>query len=790
MELRPVNPRDRKRATSVVALVVLVVASSVSQTIERQVVTLRDEPLPIQEALSAVSFNVFDAPSVSPDGEWVAYGLKDPRRQPNVDNLHHSFFSAQGVSIAVVASDIWISNTKTTISKNLTTGIGHNWGPAWSPDGKYLAFLSDRGGVAQLWLYDMQRSLLRIVSDLTIHTFLPSEVVCWTADSKRILTKVLPEGMKLADLEREITQPEDLTDHEEIFPGSTVTIYRSDESREGALLNRRSPEIQMNSLARAEHADLAVIDVGTGELTRVARGFNPVSFSFSPDGSRIEFMALKGVRGGDVSSMVFNLLVIEGNATPRVLASDLQSSNIPDPTANWSPDGNWLSYTVGKGMNGECYVVAAKGGLPRKAADNPHPDFDVFVLRAPLWDSRGQSLFLIASGALWKVSVADKTATLFAYMTDRHFVSVLSQGGRIWTPDAGRSMVVRTENDKTKQDGFCKIDLVTRSVESLQEEDKSYGPQEYRRPLISTDGQTVVYMAQDVAEAPELWVTDRRFNRPTRITNVSEELAHYKMGRDQLVEWRSSGGEKLQGALLLPSNYEKGRKYPLIVWIYGGSMESNYKNNYGLWPFGATDNMQLYATRGYAVLFPDCPIKTGTAMRDLADTILPGIKKVIDMGVADPVRIGVMGQSFGGYSTLCLIVQTKCFKAGVVRLGFGNLVGLYGVMGKDGTASSTGMLEGGQGAMGGTPWEKRARYLENSPVFYLDRVQTPLLIVHGSNDETVPSFLADEIFVDLRRLGKEVTYAKYEGESHYIASYANQVDYVSRTIAWFDSHLK
>jgi dipeptidyl aminopeptidase/acylaminoacyl peptidase len=200
--------------------------------------------------------------------------------------------------------------------------------------------------------------------------------------------------------------------------------------------------------------------------------------------------------------------------------------------------------------------------------------------------------------------------------------------------------------------------------------------------------------------------------------------------------------------------------------------------------------MQLYATRGYAVLFPDCPIKIGTPMRDLADTVLPGIKKVIEMGIVDESRLGVMGQSFGGYSTLCLIVQTKCFKAGVVRLGFGNLVGLYGAMDKDGSASATGRLEDGQGAMGGTPWQFRTRYIENSPIFYLDRVKTPLLIVHGSNDETVPPFLADEIFVDLRRLGKEVTYAKYEGESHYIASYANQVDYVSRTIAWFDSHLK
>jgi dipeptidyl aminopeptidase/acylaminoacyl peptidase len=90
----------------------------------------------------------------------------------------------------------------------------------------------------------------------------------------------------------------------------------------------------------------------------------------------------------------------------------------------------------------------------------------------------------------------------------------------------------------------------------------------------------------------------------------------------------------------------------------------------------------------------------------------------------------------------------------------------------------------------GTPWESRSRYIENSPVFYLDRVETPLLIVHGSLDDAVAPFLAEEVFVGLRRLGKEVVYARYEGEGHSIESYANQVDYVNRMIAWFDRHLK
>ena len=126
----------------------------------------------------------------------------------------------------------------------------------------------------------------------------------------------------------------------------------------------------------------------------------------------------------------------------------------------------------------------------------------------------------------------------------------------------------------------------------------------------------------------------------------------------------SDDGEALHGALLLPSKYQKGQRYPLVVWVYGGELESNRLDTSGF----AYDivNMQLLATRGYAVLLPDSPQHDGgSPMADLAKTVLPGVNKVIEMGIADPERLGVMGHSGGGYSTLALIVQTKRFKGAV-----------------------------------------------------------------------------------------------------------------------------
>ena len=219
-------------------------------------------------------------------------------------------------------------------------------------------------------------------------------------------------------------------------------------------------------------------------------------------------------------------------------------------------------------------------------------------------------------------------------------------------------------------------------------------------------------------------------------------------------------------------------------------MGSDNVNLFGL-ASNHLDNMQLLATRGYAVLYPDVPLNLGTPMADIAKTVIPAVNKVIDLGIADPDRIGVMGYSYGGYSTLALVVQTMLFRAAIDGAGPGDLFARYSVLAPNGSAPGIAWAEEGQGRMGGTPWQFRDRYIENSPTFYLDRVETPVLIIQGGMDRAVPSYLSDEVFVGLRRLGKRVVYAKYEGEDHsaILWNYANQTDYCNRVIAWFEQEM-
>jgi dipeptidyl aminopeptidase/acylaminoacyl peptidase len=300
----------------------------------------------------------------------------------------------------------------------------------------------------------------------------------------------------------------------------------------------------------------------------------------------------------------------------------------------------------------------------------------------------------------------------------------------------------------------------------------------------------VVYTSENAENPGDVWLSDVDFLDPTQLTHLNPELAPYRMGKSQLIDWLDDDGNRLQGALTLPSDYENGKRYPLVVLVYGGDYVSD-----SLERFGGFDralpymNIQILATRGYAVLEPDAPQHLGTPLLDLAKTTLPAVSRVVEMGIADSERIGVMGQSYGGYSTLSLLVQTKRFKAAVSTSGIGNLVGFYGELDKDGTAYGT-LTEAGQGLMGGTLWDYRDRYIENSPIFYLDRVDTPLLLVSGSDDTTAAPFLSDEVFVGLRRLGKTVEYRKYYGEEHQVDGYENQLDLGNRITAWFDQYLR
>jgi dipeptidyl aminopeptidase/acylaminoacyl peptidase len=248
-----------------------------------------------------------------------------------------------------------------------------------------------------------------------------------------------------------------------------------------------------------------------------------------------------------------------------------------------------------------------------------------------------------------------------------------------------------------------------------------------------------------------------------------------------VIAYQTDEGRTLHGALLLPAGYQPGTRVPLVVWVYGGAMGSRFVNSFSLTGMGAAFSMQVLATRGYAVLFPDTPLREGMVMADLLRTVMPAVDAAIEQGFADPERLAIMGQSYGSYSTLALITQTTRFRAAVITAA---------VLHPDLLADyfrSIGYYEHGQGNMGGSIWEHPQRYLDNSPLLLFDRIETPLLIGQGEHDgNLVP---ADAMFAALQRLGKPVEYRLYGGEGHVISRAANVIDFWRRRLDFLAEHL-
>lgn len=718
-------------------------------------------PLDVEDALGTRDFGQNAPIQFSPDGKWLVITVKDNRKSASasLDN-----YALTGVSSGTIGVDIFLVNVATGEMKNLTGGTGSNWAPCWSPDGHYLAFISDRDGSggAKLWVWQSSDGNMRKVSELDVRTFWVQGAngIQWLPNSRGVLVTVIPENLTPVQyVERSGSISATKKEDETRAPGSTVVVYRSAKVSDSRGATGQSDPWNLERSLR----DLVLIDLTTGRTLRLDHGHRISGYRLSPDGSHVAFTSAKRFEKPGSQQVLFDLSIVKlATGESKLLAADIRL--LADGTQfSWSPSSVRLVYqATGMEANGDCFIIDIGQGGPRNLTNFSSKAGGLW---APLWDVDGQSLYFVQGPTLWKVAIDQNKTLELAKIADHRIVSLISgDRNRLWSPDGGQSTVLLTYDNLGKQSGFYRVDLTNGQTTRLLEKNQCYtclNTTQFVAPAPA--GNQLAYFVADSQHDTDLWLADSDFRASRRLTHLNEQFDKHEMGKARLVEWRSLDGEKLRGALLLPAGYQEGKRYPLIVYVYGGLMLSDNVNHFGLGVGGFT-NMQLFATRGYVVFEPDAPQHLGTPMLDLAKTILPGIDKVIEMGIADPDRLGVWGQSYGGYTTLSLIVQTRRFKAALAADGFADYMGLYGQMDKSGTAFGTSIAEQGQGKLGGTPWQFRDRYVENSPIFYLDRIETPLLLVHGAADTTAAPFLSDEIFVGLRRLGKEVVYAKYEGE--------------------------
>ena len=352
-------------------------------------------------------------------------------------------------------------------------------------------------------------------------------------------------------------------------------------------------------------------------------------------------------------------------------------------------------------------------------------------------------------------------------------------------PQKGK-WLLSTFNEGSKHGGFASYDPKRKSLKQLIQ-----GPYAYERPWLAQEDKKnrLLFTRQSFTEFPNLWASDLSFNSPKQLTDANPQQRDYNWGTAELVEWVSLDGKPLEGMLIKPEDFDSQKKYPMIVNFYEKSSDGLYRHrgpSYGR----STINYAYYASRGYLIFNPDVHYREGYPGESAFNCVIPGVTALIDKGFVDKDNIGVQGHSWGGYQIAYLVTKTDIFKAAESGAPVPNMISAYGGIRWWTGLSRQFQYEHTQSRIGGTPWEYPQRYVENSPIFNIDKINTPLLIMHNDADGHVPWYQGIEFFVSLRRLGKASWFLNYNGEPHWPLKWQNRVDFNLRMSQFFDHYLK
>jgi len=303
------------------------------------------------------------------------------------------------------------------------------------------------------------------------------------------------------------------------------------------------------------------------------------------------------------------------------------------------------------------------------------------------------------------------------------------------------------------------------------------------------DSDRLLFTQEDYDEFPDLWVGDMELGNRKKVTDVNPGLLErFAWGTSHLVEWTSDDGIPLQGVVILPGNYEEGKRYPVLTYFYRFFSQRLHEFNPPV--INHRPSFPIYASDGYIVFLPDVRFEVGRPGISSLKSVVPGVKKLVDMGWADPEALGIHGHSWSGYTTAYMVTQTNIFAAAVAGAPVSNMTSAYG-----GIRWGTGLArqfqyEQSQSRLSGSLWDATSDYIENSPLFYADKVETPIVLMHGDEDDAVPWYQSIELYLALRRTGKEAVFLQYRGEPHHPQQYANKLDYSLKMKGFFDHYLK
>ncbi|MCW3100138.1 MAG: hypothetical protein JWL77_5756 [Chthonomonadaceae bacterium] len=768
----------------------------------------------IQDGLAFHEFWGRTPLDLSPDGRFLAYTTHNyvQQCQESVGRIENH------VPRVMVGCTAHVLDIEQSTARALTV-TGTSWGGRWSPDGWHLAFFSDHTGEAHLCVWHRDTDHIQIFSEAVVYVLFEFETARWSPDGSHVFFKALPVQPHPAP-----PTPSTPPSEPEGF-APAVQLWESPAARKKRDATAEPiPPRAGSTTAFGGLTDLAMADLRTGAVHRIQSGTSIRSFEVSPDGRQV---AVSGnVRFEDMSRMqpIFDLYRVPIPSDHLLPSQEVQTSRhspwitgLPlgyGASISWSPDSTHLAYTIDSSDSMEkkdVVVIDVRNGesrmLTQEAANSPDgkprrievegvplPSFrnDYDEYDPPLWTPDSVHLLGVGEGAVWQFSLDGSPPRKLTQDFDLRIRIIVSPNvsGTAKTMDRGEAIVVYARDAATGKFGFYRIPLSGGDAYLLLEvPDRLVQADRFNLDVAEETG-AFVFRLEDPTTPPDIHLFDPATHSARQVTDVNPHLRDVRFSQPQMLEWKLEDNRTARGILLLPRTATPEAKAPLIVWGYPGSMPSGSLLHFNRGEASVVANPEYFVAHGYGVLHPDIPLIGNEPIKEITHAVLAGLDAAIATGLVDGERVGVIGHSYGGYMVNCLITQTQRFQAAVSSAPIGNLVSFtLGAGDADGNVM-IGWAEGGQGRMGGSLWEQQDRYIRNSPVFYLDQVETPLLLIVGEEDHGCVS-QAVEMFCGLRRLDKEVALAQYKDGVHSWFSWSpRQIeDFWDRVFGWFDARL-
>ena len=415
--------------------------------------------------------------------------------------------------------------------------------------------------------------------------------------------------------------------------------------------------------------------------------------------------------------------------------------------------------------------AGATGGTDDPAEEDPDSTRIRFSLQR--WSPSGNQLLLTSQDAWHLLDLASGDLRTLLQLEDDEDTRPRRQV-QGWSDD-GRHLYFSYSARDRWQRGLKRLDTASGAIETLILDDNALPFLEHLRRR--RHGRLHHVRRRPSRRDPDH--SHQHSRHPVSLTTSNPQLEDVALTRSELVEYLDVDGNTLYGILYYPAGYVEGRTYPLVAEIY----EQFFDN-------GFNENMNLITAQGWFGFRPSVRFEEGFPGEAWLKAVPNAINKIIERGLADPEKVGVYGQSYGGYATNLLITQTDRFAAAANVSGKVNIISFLGDSPKI-TTRNYAAAEVGQDRIGATLWEQPHKYIEHSAVMFADRIETPLLMLSGEGDWNVPATNQREMYYALRRLGKEVVWVHYTAGGHgagRASTAADFVDHWQRMFDWFAEH--